>query len=267
MRKQRKQTERLGTIKVSDFALRHFEQDFGGTKILNLEPADFEQSLNNFKNLYFDKSEGRVIDKVDGHVRVDILDGYAPFCKLLVMENVTDAKAGAIPFELGHYPFIRSGYSSRKKGEWPVLSRWLELPFGKPVAKYTVTVLYSKSQMDKEALIDYDKTLAKGGVDAIGLEKPELFGADWGVVAILGQMTPREEPMKPITMMRNYMDLSMGGSGMKLPVPPVKPNLTEESELMNKYNQAVVKYQTEMKEIEDRFERSVKFWETHMTVK
>ena len=263
----KEQTQRLGSIEISDFALRHFDQEFGGTKILNLEPKSFEQYLNVFANQYFEKPEERFIDKTTGHVRVDILDGYAPFCKLLVMANITDAKAGAIPFKLEHYPFVRSGYSSRRRGEWPVLSRWLELPFGNPVAKYTITVLYSKAQMDKEALIEYEKILAKGGVDAIGLEKPEPFESDWGVVAILGQMTSKEEPMKPITMMRNYMDLSMGGSGVKLPVPPVKPNLVEESELMKKYNSDVVKYQTEMKEIEDKFEKSVKFWETHMTVK
>jgi hypothetical protein len=270
----KEQTERLGTIKISDFALRHFDQEFGGTKILNLEPKDFEQYLNTFANQYFDKPEERFIDKADGHVRVDILDGYAPFCKLLVMANITDAITGTMPLTLGTYPYLRSGYSARRESELPVLSRWLDLPLGKPKAKYTVSVLYSKAQMDKEAKSEYEKTLAKGGIDAIGLEAPEPFGADWGVVAILGQMTPREEPMKPMTMMRNYMDISMGGSGMKLPVPPARPNLVVKAELMQKYNEelanynkALVIYNDEMLEFTKKYEKSVKFWSENATVK
>jgi len=262
----KEQTERLGKIKISDFALRHFDPEFGGTKILNLEPKDFEQHLNSFANLYFDKPEERIIESV-GHVRVDILDGYASFCKLLVMTNITDARTGTMPLTLSNYQYLRSGYSSRRDSEIPVLSRWLELPLGKPKAKYTVSVLYSKAQMDKEAKSEYEKTLAKGSVDSIGLEAPEPFDADWGVVAILGQMIPREEPMKPMTMMRNYMDISMGGSGMKLPTPPARPNLTAESELMQKYNEALVIYNDEMLEFTNKYEKSVKFWSENATVK
>ena len=38
----------------------------------------------------------------------------------------------------------------------------------------------------------------------------------WGVVAILGQSHPGEEPMNPITMMRNALGKEEGGSGTPL---------------------------------------------------
>lgn len=228
-----KTQQKLGTIKITDFALRHFDPKFGGTKILNLEPKDFEKYLNEFKDLYFDNPEERMIDKET--VRVDILDGYAPFCKLLVMKNITDAKTGSLPITLENYQYLRSGYSARRDEELPVLSRWLELPLGKPKADYTVTILYDKEQIDKEATAMYKKIMDEGGIESVGLEPPVPFDADWGVVAILGQMTPKEEPMKPITMLRNSMDISMGGSGVTLD--------------------------------EEAYRRSVKFWNENATVK
>jgi len=265
----KEQTKRLGTIKLSEFSLRHFDPKFGGTKILNLEPKAFEQYLNVFSNQYFDKPEERYIDKSAGHVRVNILDGYAPFCKLLVMANITDAKTGTLPITDANYQFLRHGYSARREDELAVFGRWFDFPPGirKPKAKYTISILYDRAQMNKELRSDYDKTMAKGGVDSFGLEAPEEFDADWGVVAILGQMTPNEEPMKPITMMRNYMDISMGGSGMKLPQPPRKPDAPDVSERMYEYKKALAIYNDEMSEFRGKYEKSVKFWEHNATVK
>ena len=42
------------------------------------------------------------------------------------------------------------------------------------------------------------------------------FDADWGIVAILGQSHPGEEPMKPETMLRNALGIKEGGSGVEL---------------------------------------------------
>ena len=61
------------------------------------------------------------------------------------------------------------------------------------------------------------------------------FDADWGVVAILGQSHPNEEPMKPETMIRNSLGISEGGSGVPLD--------------------------------REAYLRSVEFWEKHATVK
>ena len=59
--------------------------------------------------------------------------------------------------------------------------------------------------------------------------------AEWGVVAILAQMTNFEEPMKPETMIRNSMDIKYGGSGVPLD--------------------------------EEAYKRSVEFWTEYATVK
>lgn len=271
----KEQTQRLGKIRLTDFALRHFDQDFGGTKILNLEPKDFEQYLNIFSKQYFDKPEERWIDRQKNILRVNILDGYAPFCKLLVIKNFTDAKTGTLPITDARYPFIRMDYSARKEGEFPVFSRWLELPPGveKSQAEYLVVVLYDKEQIDKEAEATYQKNLASDDIDSIGAEPPAPFDADWGVVAILGQMGYDEEPMKPETMMRNYMPIEFGGSGMKFPEMPVKPNHFDYDEeavyemAMQEYKEELDKYNTEMKEIKDKYDRSVDFWRKNVTVK
>src|SRR3989344_61778 len=143
----------LVTIKMTDFALRHFDRDFGGTKILNLEPKDFEVVVNEFKDIYFNHPEERFID--EDVVRVDILDGYAPFCKLLVIKNFTDARTGTLPITVANYQYLRSGYSARRDGEFSVFSRWFDLPLPAPKADYLVSVIYDKAQLDKEAMSEY----------------------------------------------------------------------------------------------------------------
>jgi hypothetical protein len=78
------------------------------------------------------------------------------------------------------------------------MERWFELPLPAPKAEYLVIVLYSKEQLEKEATSEY------------------VFDGDWGIVAILGQMSAVEEPMKPITMMRNALGIEEGGSGVPI---------------------------------------------------
>jgi len=271
----KEQTQQLGEIRLTDFVLRHFDPEFGGTKVLNLEPKDFEQYLNIFSKQYFEKPEERWIDREKNILRVNILDGYAPFCKLLVIKNFTDAKTGTLPITEANYSFIRADYSARREGEFSVFSRWLELPPGvsKPQAEYLVVVLYSKEQINKEAEADYQKKLASDDIDTIGAEPPVPFEADWGAVAILGQMSYYEEPMKPETMFRNYMPIEFGGSGMKYPEMPVEPNHFDYDEeaiydmAMLEYKEAMAKYKSEIKEIKDKYDRSVDFWRKNVTVK
>lgn len=259
----------LGTIKITDFGLRHFDPEFGGTKILNVEPKDFEQWLNTFAKMFFEKPDDRWIDMEKDILRVGIFDGYAPFCKLLVMKNITDARTGSLPITESNYRFLRTDYSSRRDDELAVFSRWFDFPPGieKPRAEYTVSILYSKEQIDKESMAMYNKKLASNDIDAIGAEPPASFDADWGVVAILGQMHYKEEPMKPETMLRNYMPIEFGGSGMKYPTMPEKPDTPEESELMKKYKESLDKYKSEMNEIRETYKKSVDFWRKNATVK
>ena len=169
---------------ITEFALRHFDKSFGGTKILDRTPGQFMGELHDVATLEY-------------------IDGYADFCRLVPVVNFTNAATGVLPITVENYQYLRSGYGSRTSDELPVLSRWLELPTPKPVASHLMLVLYSKAQLDSEALENNSESY-------VGL------GADWGIVAILGQMTASEEPMKPMTMLRNALGKGEGGSGVEL---------------------------------------------------
>lgn len=178
----------MENIKITDFAKRHFDSKFGGTKILNVTLEDFERMINTLHTSAHTE-----------HLFECIIPGYADFCKLLVVKNFTNAKTGTLPITLESYQYLRSGYSSRTESELPIMERWFELPLPAPKAEYLVVVLYSKEQLDKERK-----------------EGEEEFEGDWGVVAILAQMSSKEEPMKPITMMRNALGIEEGGSGVPI---------------------------------------------------
>ena len=183
---------KIENVKITDFAKRHFDSKFGGTKILDYTPEKFEDILNlNISALNsFPVTE---------HSTERILPGYADFCKLVVIKNFTSAKTGTLPITIENYQYLRSGFSARIESELPVLERWFELPIPAPKAEYLVVVLYSKEQLEKERK-----------------EDEEEFVGDWGVVAILAQMSANEEPMKPITMMRNALGIDEGGSGVPI---------------------------------------------------
>lgn len=203
-------------IKLTEFGRRHFDPKFGGTKILNFTHEEFQLEINSLvkgdSTLNFGIREEK-----------DFIQGYAPFCKLWPIRNFTDARVGSMLITLENYQYLRSGYSARTEKELPVFSRWLELPLGKPRAEYLMLVLYTREQLEKEA---------KGQDNAT-----EIFGfdADYGIVAILGQSHPNEEPMKPETMLRNALGIKEGGSGVKLD--------------------------------REAYLKSVEFWEKHATVK
>lgn len=171
-------------VALTRFAIdKHFNPEGTGTKI-NIEPDKFEAVVNALLTL----GQGR-----GGCI---IREGYAPFCKLLFVENWTNALTGTIPITDQNRDVLQSGYEARKDGELPVLCRWFEYDVLVPVAKYLCIVLYNKEQMKKE------------GTD--------IGEADYGIVAILGQMHNEEEPMPPITMMRNALGVDEGGSGFPL---------------------------------------------------
>ena len=178
----------IENIRITDFAKRHFDSKFGGTKILNVTLEDFERMINTLHTSAHTE-----------HLFECIIPGYADFCKLLVVKNFTNAKTGTLPITLESYQYLRSGYSSRTESELPIMERWFELPLPAPKAEYLVIVLYSKEQLDKERKVG-----------------EEEFEGDWGIVAILAQMSSKEEPMKPITMMRNALGIEEGGSGVPI---------------------------------------------------
>lgn len=179
-------------IKVTDFAKKHFDPKFGGTKVLNYTIEEFEKYVNSHLiSLDIDSHYLFPVGLEEGDIK--IINGYAPFCKLIAIRNFTDARVGSLPITLENYQYIRSGYSARREGELPVFSRWLELPIKHPKADWLMVVLYSHGHLINEAALN---------IGATGIQE-EVPDCDYGIVAILGQSHPEEEPMKPETMIRN----------------------------------------------------------------
>jgi hypothetical protein len=125
---------------------------------------------------------------------VAVLDGYAPFCKLHVHRNWTSTRCLTISITDCNRHLLRSGYEARNRNELPVLVRWFD-GIQAPVAEYLIAILYSREQLGLEG-------------------KP--IEADWGIVGCLYTDAPDEIPMAPITMMRNALGVSEGGSGVPL---------------------------------------------------
>lgn len=212
-------------VELTKFGERHFNRSFNGTKIFSHNTKEFEREVNDLMNtlpLNQDVMDRGITLEVNG---IKLIKGYAPFCKLLVVPNFTDAKTGTMPITMENFQYLRSDYFARSENELPVLSRWLEIPRRfVPKANFLVIILYSYDQLLEEHR-------SKHGDQPFKLEDD----TDWGVVAILAQMTDEEEPMKPITMIRNAMDKKYGGSGVEIN--------------------------------EDLYQKSVDFWSSHGTVK
>lgn len=164
------------SILLTPFArTRLFPREPRGNTIRDCTAEQFEQALNTREPL-------------------QVLDGYAPFCKLHVHRNWTSTRCLTVPVTDGNRHLLRSAYEARTRAELPVLVRWFE-GVEPPVAEYLVVILYSAAQLAKEgAPID----------------------GDWGVVGCLYTMEPREIPMAPVTMMRNALGVEEGGSGVPI---------------------------------------------------
>ncbi len=183
-------------IELTPLAACHFDPETKGTVITTHSVASFEEAINTYD----------VIKEQEGQFT---------FSRLFFFENFTDAKLGCVPVKgSGEIHFkMRSGYVARAEGELPVLTRWIEVGAA-PAARVICVVCYDKEQLKKEG--DY-------------------IQAEWGVVAILGLMTHKEEPMLPATMLRNALGISEGGNGEPLD--------------------------------HKKFLEAVKFWQNHITVK
>jgi len=216
-------------IEVTDFALRHWEKDFTGTRITSHNVDEFLDDL-------ICELHSIGVDSCPPADGVTILDGYANFCKLVIVPNFTNARTGTLPITLENYHYLRTGYHSRRKEELPVLARWFDLPLPAPEAKYLVVVVYSREQLLKEKYAELKKIEEREpSVSYMFDEDSYLDGADWGIVAILGQMEDEEEPMKPATMIRNALGIEEGGSGVAID--------------------------------REKYMEAVEFWKTHATVK
>lgn len=171
---------------IDRFVLRQFQDPtYTGTRVL-CDPAYFEEKVNEFYE--------------NGDVK--LVDGYAPFCKHLFIPNFASVKCGYTNIESVKH-LVKSGYESRKEGELPVLVQWVDAgDVEPPNATYLDVILYSREQIIEENI-------------AMG-ETPPDTDAPWGIISVKGQLCDYELPMQPITMMRNALGKSEGGSGVPL---------------------------------------------------
>lgn len=164
------------SIAITPFARdRLFPKKKRRNTIQDCSPEEFERHVNEREPL-------------------EIVDGYAPFCKLLVYRNWTSTRCLAVPITSGNRHLLRSGYEARSPSELPVLSRWFE-GVEAPVASYMIVIVYSQVQLIKEG---------------------EQIHADWGIVGCLFTSEPHEIPMSPATILRNALGVEEGGSGVPL---------------------------------------------------
>lgn len=168
-------------IAMTDFALKNWEPEKAGTRITGIPPEELVSRAN--------AAGGPLVD------------GYAPFCKHLFLENTTDTRCGFAPITEENRHLLRSGYVARREGERAVLERWFE-GLEAPRAKWLDVILYNHAQLLAEAR-DYP-------------EDQLIPDCDWGIVSIIGTLEPAEPPMPPITQMRNALGRAEGGSGMPL---------------------------------------------------
>jgi hypothetical protein len=159
--------------------------DFARPRLFPREPR---------RNTIRDITAGEFERYLNDHRPISVLQGYAPFCLLHVHRNWTSTRCLAVPITDDNRSLLRSGYEKRNDGELPVLVRWFE-NVEPPVARYLIAILYSRDQLAREG---------------------SPIDADWGVVGCMYTDEPGETPMAPVTMMRNALGVSEGGSGVPL---------------------------------------------------
>lgn len=169
-------------IAMTEFALRNWEEG-ASTRIVGLSPEALVAQCN---------ASG-----------APLVDGYAPFCKHLFVENTSDTRAAFAPISDANRHALRSGYIARRDGERAVLERWFE-GLDAPKAGWLDVILYSHAQLEAEAR-DYP-------------DDQVVPDCDWGIVSIIAVLEPKEPPMPPITQMRNALGREEGGSGAAMDV-------------------------------------------------
>lgn len=175
-----------GPLVVDQFCFRQFDDPtYAGTRIA-MSKAEFEAHANAHFMAHPDC----------------LVDGYAPFCKHIFMENCVGATLPYVALTPELEPHVRSGYEARNEKELAVLVRWIPASAVQPkTARYLDLILYSREQIRKESA-------AMGEAD--------LDDAPWGIISIKAQDEPHEILMSPITMMRNALGVEHGGSGVAI---------------------------------------------------
>ncbi len=169
-------------IALTNFARRNWESESSSTRIEGL-------------------SQEELVDQCNTAIATGstLVPGYAPFCTHLFLENKSTTRCAFAAITEQNRHLLQSGYRARREGELAVLERWFE-GFEAPVAGFLDVILYSQAQLVKEAA-EFPE------------DEADVPDCDWGIVSIIGTLTPTEPPMPPITQLRNALGRSEGGSG------------------------------------------------------
>jgi len=175
------------TLALDPFAKRQFNRaDYTGTQV-HYSESEFEARVN----------------AIFASGSAPLVDGYAPFCKHLFIENFANVECGYAKITEENKGLIESCYETRKEGELAVLVQYFDRrKVPPPLATHLDIILYSREQIIKEN-------------QAMG-EVPPDTDAPWGIISVKGQLCDYELPMQPITMMRNALGREEGGSGVSL---------------------------------------------------
>jgi hypothetical protein len=180
------------TFFLDEFAQRQWDDpDYSGT-IIDFNKREFVQKIHDYHTTA---------------QNYPLVDGYAPFCKHVFVPNFVDAKISTVKITKENEHLMKSGYSSRSANELAVLTRWFTTKDVKEVktSKMLDIILYSREQLVKE----------REATGKTNINTP-LPNAPWGIISIKAQDEAFELPMQPITMMRNALGKTEGGSGVPL---------------------------------------------------
>ena len=184
-------------------------------KALILDQFAFKSFDKSRNSNYINMDKGEFLKKVNELYKSEsmLVDGYAPFCKHLFVENfVKGLKSCHIEINNDTEKLIITKYDSRQKNELPVLIRYIDLnSIDKEKiedAKYLDLILYSKDQIISEM------TEMKFEEKEINEMKNKDF--DWGIISIKPLNVNHELPFVPITIMRNSLGKNEGGSGVPI---------------------------------------------------
>lgn len=178
---------------MDSFCYRDFDKEKRPKTYINYSKEEFANKVNWF------------------YSKEKLKDGYAPFCKHLLMPNfVIGLKSRILPITKEIESLIITTYEARTPNELPVLTRYVDISsishLTIPDAKYLDIILYSKEQIVKEKI----------AMKEADLNQTEAIDFDYAIISIKPQDTDYELPMTPITMMRNALGITEGGSGILL---------------------------------------------------
>tara|TARA_R100000664_G_C2727171_1_gene118794 strand:+ start:485 stop:1108 length:624 start_codon:yes stop_codon:yes gene_type:complete len=183
----------MDSIQLLDFAKRHFSNDFAGTKITGWSPEDWLSVLIN--NQYSKHPCPEAIGGPIPPIAIKTLDGFAPFCKVLVCENFSSTMSGMARITDSNRHLLQGDWKVRREGEDAYWSTWFNAEdVETEEAKYLHVILYNKEQLKLE-----------------GIELDD--GKEWGIVSINAEQTDDHVPMHPETMRRNRKGIEAGGNG------------------------------------------------------